>query len=140
MEAQHSCTIDRCKHQVAEVKAVVFDFAASRAGQHARDFLEVTPEAGWRGTLVCDDFSGYKSMFSMGIVEVGCLAHARRKFYDLWANLQSAAAEEALQFFSKLYDIERQLQGLDVDERQQYRQRHARPVADLLWEWLTKQR
>ena len=37
------------------IKAVVYDFADSRAGKHAERFL-----GEWRGTLVCDDYSGYK--------------------------------------------------------------------------------
>jgi len=36
------------------VKGVVFDFAESRGGRHAGAFL-----GDWRGTLVCDDYSGY---------------------------------------------------------------------------------
>lgn len=129
-----------CTTSIAAVKAVVFDFADSRAGQHARDFLGVSADAGWRGTLVCDDFSGYKAMFEMGVTEAGCIAHARRKFYDLWVHHQSAVAEEALKFFGRLYDIERELHGLGVDECRQGRQRQAKPVADLMREWLTKQR
>jgi len=35
------------------VKAVIYDFADSRAGKHAREFL-----GNWRGTLVCDDYAG----------------------------------------------------------------------------------
>ena len=31
----------------------------SRAGKHAQDFL-----GDWRGTLVCDDYSGYKAMIA----------------------------------------------------------------------------
>jgi transposase len=38
-----------------ETKAVVYDFCESRAGQNAAVFL-----GEWRGSLVCDDFSGYK--------------------------------------------------------------------------------
>ncbi|MGF6658701.1 transposase [Paraburkholderia atlantica] len=38
----------------SELRAVVYDFADSRAGEHARAFL-----AGWQGKLVCDDYSGY---------------------------------------------------------------------------------
>ena len=53
------------------MQAVVFDFAESRAGQHARNFLDVTPTAGWPGTLACDQFSGYKALFEMGVVEAG---------------------------------------------------------------------
>jgi transposase len=33
---------------------VVYDFADSRAGEHARTFL-----ANWQGKLVCDDYGGY---------------------------------------------------------------------------------
>ena len=46
---------------------------------------------GWRGKLVCDDFSGYKACFELGVTEAGCLAHARRKFHELWANHSSHA-------------------------------------------------
>ena len=36
------------------MRAVIYDFADSRAGKHAQDFL-----GDWRGTLVCDDYAGY---------------------------------------------------------------------------------
>jgi len=67
-----------CSTQFNPLKAVVFDFADSRGGQHVRDFLGLpgtqdTP--GWQGRLVCDDFSGYKACFELGVIEVGCMAH-----------------------------------------------------------------
>src|SRR3546814_5112166 len=37
--------------QFCETAAVVYDFSPSRAGEHARNFLQ-----DWRGKLVCDDF------------------------------------------------------------------------------------
>ena len=37
-----------------ETRAVVYDFCESRAGENAKTFL-----GDWRGSLVCDDFSGY---------------------------------------------------------------------------------
>jgi transposase len=43
------------------VKAVVYDFAESRAGKHAQAFL-----GDWRGTLVCDDYPGYKALIAQG--------------------------------------------------------------------------
>ncbi len=58
------------------LKAVVYDFCESRAGEHARTFL-----GDWKGALVCDDFAGYKQSFTLGILEAGCLAHSRRKLY-----------------------------------------------------------
>ena len=65
--------------------------------------------SGWRGKLVCDDFSGYKACFELGVTEAGCLAHARRKFHELWANHKSPVGERALKFFGELYDIEREV-------------------------------
>ena len=61
-----------------QIRVVVYDFCESRAGEHAREFL-----GDWGGTLVCDDYSGYKAGFKHGqMTEAGCLAHARRKFFD----------------------------------------------------------
>jgi len=117
------------------LKAVVYDFADSRAGEHARRFLE-----GWSGKLVCDDYAGYKALFERGVTEVGCLAHARRKFHELWANHKSVVAEQALSFYGALYDIERIAKELDADERQRLRTLRSRPIADTLHEWLTLQR
>jgi hypothetical protein len=36
----------------------------------------------WRGKLVCDDYSAYKTGFELGITEIGSIAHARRKFLE----------------------------------------------------------
>ncbi len=44
--------------QFCETAAVVYDFSLSRAGEHARNFLQ-----DWKGELVCDDFGGYKASF-----------------------------------------------------------------------------
>jgi transposase len=117
------------------LQAVVYDFAEGRAGEHARRFL-----TGWRGQLVCDDFKGYKALFAAGVTEVGCLAHARRKFFELWANHKSPVAEEALQFFTAIYDVERTAQLLDVDARTRLRTLKIRPIVDTFHAWLTLQR
>jgi transposase len=117
------------------MKAVVFDFADSRAGRHADHFL-----GHWRGTLVCDDFSGYKALFRQGVTEAGCMAHARRKFHELWANHSSQIAGDALKLFGVLYDIERQVQQHDVAQRREIRQQKGKPAADALHAWLLAQR
>lgn len=116
---------------------VVYDFAESRSGQHARTFL-----GGWAGKLVCDDYVGYKALFEKSVVEVGCAAHARRKFDELYANHRSELAAEALQLFGKLYEIERQAreQRLDAVGRARLRQERARPIADALQRWLIAHR
>lgn len=129
-----------CTTTYNPTRAVVFDFADSRGGQHARDFLGLPGQGGWQGKLVCDDFSGYKACFEMGVKEAGCLAHARRKFHELWANHQSTVGEQALKLFVQLYEIEREVHQLDAAERKRIRQERARPVAEAMHLWLTGQR
>jgi hypothetical protein len=120
-----------------ELQAVIYDFADSRSGLHAREFL-----GSWSGKLVCDDYSGYKALFERGVIEIGCLAHARRKFHDLYVNHRSDIAEEALRHFAALYKIEGEAreQKLDANDRRQLRQQRSKPIAETLRQWLTRQR
>jgi transposase len=132
-----------CTTAFNPMRAVVFDFAGSRGGQHVRAFLGLTGNTerpGWQGKLVTDDFSGYKACFELGVTEVGCMAHARRKFHELWANHGSKVGEQALKFFIQLYEIEREVRDLATSERQAIRQVKAKPIADALHQWLTQQR
>jgi transposase len=124
-----------CTTPYAPLQAVVYDFAEGRSGANVRRFLE-----GWKGTLVCDDFSGYKALFAKGVTEAGCLVHARRKFYDEWHEHQDPVAEEALTYFKVVYEIERLGQGLDAQNRARLRQARTRPVLDLFHTWLVLQR
>ena len=122
--------------QFDPIKAVVYEFAEGRAGSHAKAFLD-----GWCGTLVCDDYSGYKALFKDGdVIEAGCMAHARRKFHELWANHKSALAGEALKLFRALYDVEREAQDHDAEHRVRLRKSKSRLIADTLHEWLTLHR
>ena len=117
------------------IKAVVYDFCESRSGEHARRFL-----GDWRGSLTCDDFSGYKALIASGVTEVGCLAHARRKFFDLHAANQSQIAEFALQQFGRVYEIEREVKEIATDQRQTIRQQQTKPLLDALHQWMVLQR
>jgi transposase len=118
-----------------ETKAVVYDFCESRAGEHARAFL-----GDWKGSLICDDFSGYKASFAQGITEAGCLAHARRKFFDLHAANQSQIAHSALAQLARIYEIEREVKDLPSAQRLAVRQERSHPLLDALHEWMTLQR
>src|SRR5277367_5888459 len=120
-----------------ELKTVIYDFTEGRGGVHARDFL-----GSWSGKLVCDDYSGYKALFDRGVIEAGCMAHARRKLHDLYANHRSEIAEEGLRYFAGLYEIEREAREkkLTADGRRQLREQRAKPIAEALRQWLTRQR
>lgn len=110
---------------------VVFDYQTSRAGAHARAFLQ-----GWRGHLMVDDYVGYKALFAEGPTELACLAHIRRKFFDVHAASGSPVAEEALRRIAALYAIEQQGAGLDPPQRLALRQKLALPVLAELHAWL----
>ena len=109
----------------------VFDFCASRSGEHARRFL-----GAFGGHLVVDDYVGYKALFTQGITEVGCWAHIRRLFFELHAAKASAHAEPALRQITELYRIEAEIKGLDPPERLARRQRDARPLLDAFKQWI----
>ncbi|BBO99687.1 IS66 family transposase [Sulfuriferula nivalis] len=114
---------------------VVFDYQPGRQGLHARHFL-----AGWQGHLMVDDYAGYKALFTQGITELACFAHARRKFFDLHAANQSPIAAAALQRIAALYAIEQAADKLDAAGRLQLRQTQAKPLLGELHDWLIQTR
>ncbi|MDQ1316303.1 MAG: transposase [Pseudomonadota bacterium] len=114
---------------------VVFDYQTSRSGAHARNFLSE-----WRGHLMVDDFGGYKALFTQGVTELGCLAHARRKFFDLNAAQANPIAQEALARIAALYAIEAQGRDMTVEQRTALRQEQVQPQLQALHDWLLKTR
>ena len=124
-----------CTTPFSALRSVVYDFSPSRAGEHARNFLGT-----WNGKLVCDDLAGYKAGFEQGITEIGCMAHARRKFFDLHVANKSQLAEQALHSISGLYEVERQAKEMSDEDRRQLRQKIAVPIAEKLYEWMLAQR
>ncbi|OIQ88537.1 transposase IS66 family protein [mine drainage metagenome] len=115
---------------------VVYDYCGSRGGEHARAFL-----GGWSGTLVVDDFSGYKALFAAGSIrEAGCWAHARRKFFEAHKLTQSALAAEALERIGELYRIEQDIREMDPDERQRRRRQDSQPRLQALHAWMLEHR
>lgn len=115
----------------APIKGVYYDFSEGRSGQYARNVLQ-----NWQGHLVCDDYGGYKQCFKQGITEVGCMAHARRKFVELHETGKSTIAEQAIRLFAELYGVEQEIKDLDADARRKIRQLKAKPITDVLYQWL----
>ena len=117
-------------------RGVVYEFCNSRQGQHAATLLE-----GFQGSLVCDDYSGYKGLFKQPqINEAGCWAHARRKFFEAHKLNQSEIAKEALHRIQQLYELERQGALLDQQERLQLRQGSSAALLKEFKVWLLSQR
>jgi len=150
------------------VAAVVYQVKEGRSGQHARDFLQHAPpvravhETGndppgikrWAGYLVVDDYGGYKALFAPGaavgddvnantsIIEVGCWAHVRRKFFELHVASKSTLAQTALAHIGALYAVEREIrdEGLNLEQALARRQTQSVPRLAALHDWLKASR
>ena len=129
-----------CTTSFNPTKAVVFNFAETRSGENVREFLGQNGQHPWKGKLVTDGFSGYHATFERGVTGVGCVAHARRKFHELWANHGSKVGQQALRYFQLLFKIEQEVAGATPEERRRIRQRKSRRVAAALQNWLLRQR
>jgi transposase len=109
---------------------VVFQYHNTRSGECARAFLQ-----NWQGALMVDGYAGYKKLFA----ELGCWAHARRKFFELY-QAGSPIGEEALVQIKALYAIERDCSQMSCAERHQYRQIHTTPKLKDFHHWLVNTR
>lgn len=100
-------------------KAVFFDFNLSRGRESPDGFFE----PGWKGVLQSDGFAVYPALLRdrPGIVHVGCMAHARRKWVEAVDNGGETVAT-ALALIQKLYLIEAELSAADAQERTRVRQ------------------
>ncbi len=125
----------------------VFDFTTSRAHDGPREFLK-----GYQGYLQADAFGGYDGIYAGGdVIEVGCNAHARRKFIEAQTT-DLARAAAALAHYRALYAIERAIKEdiakttSDADEtvraaiRLRVRQEKAVPILESFSAWLKAQK
>ena len=76
------------------------------------------------------------ALIALRVKEAGCMAHARRKFFDLTTQAKS----QALEAVGELYGIEREAAELDIDARQRLRDVKARPLLERLHAWLLARR
>jgi transposase len=113
----------------------LYDYQKSRAGKHAKAFLE-----GFTGYLQTDGYAAYDKI--QNTRSVGCLAHARRKFTDALkalpedADLSATKINQGLQFFSQIYDLEKDFKILDDQTRFEKRIQSTKPILDSFYDWL----
>jgi transposase len=68
--------------------------------------------------------------------EAGCMAHARRKFHDLFVARKNEVNTEALRRIGELYAIEAEIRRKPPDDRWRVRQERTRPLMDDFELWL----
>ena len=93
--------------------AAWYRFSADRKAAHPKSHL-----AGFAGWMHSDGYAGFGALARAGPVrEVACLAHVRRKFFDVHAAQGSAIAAEALERIAALYAIEKEARGQPPERR-----------------------
>lgn len=111
--------------------AVWFSYSPDRKGEHPQQHLR-----DFEGILQADSYAGFLKLYESGrIQQAPCLAHIRRKFYDLKEAHQSPIAIEALERIAPLYKIEEVIRGRAPDERQTVRNLKSRPIMNAMREW-----
>lgn len=112
----------------------VFDYTPTRKRDGPKDFL-----AGYKGYLQADAFGGYDGIFAGGdVIELACMAHARRKFYDA-RTTDPVRALDAVARIRLLYDVEKTAKDLSSDLRRELRRQQSVPVLADLGRWLDDQ-
>lgn len=110
---------------------ILYDFTQNRKKEGPALFL-----SNYKGYLQADAYSGYDSLFESGeVVEVGCFAHARRKFFDAQSTA-ALPAGVALSYVQRLYEIETRAKELDPREREDLREAESQPILKEFKEWL----
>jgi transposase len=121
----------------------VFDFCPDHSAKGIDAFLK---DHHYRGYLNADALNIYDHLFKTGtIIELGCMTHARRKFFDAKDN-DAARSATAMAYIAQLYAIEKearlliaaqQLEGAAADEvRFCRRQEKSLPVLSNFKTWL----
>ena len=109
-----------------------YDFSIDRSKKRPLDFFK-----DYQGYVHADAYSGYDELFRKEkIIEVGCWAHARRKF-DEAATSRPKEATDILARIARLYhEVETPCVGMEPDQRRRFRQEHATPLLDGIFEKL----
>jgi transposase len=115
---------------------VAYDFSIDRSKRRPLDFL-----TDYQGYVHADAYSGYDELFRKeGIIEVGCWAHARRKF-DEAASSRPKEATDILARIARLYhEVETPCVEMTPEERCRFRQEHAAPLLEGIFEKLEELR
>lgn len=121
--------------------AAFYRYSPDRKGERPREHLQE-----FKGWLHADGYTGYDTLTRpqgdrpSQILHVACMAHARRKLFEVFQATKSPIAEEALQRIAALYAIEAEINGQPAPQRLTERQARSKPLLDALHGWMQAQR
>jgi transposase len=111
--------------------AVWFAYSPNRKGEHPQQHL-----ARFQGILQADAFAGFNKLYESGTIQQApCMAHIRRKFFDLMKAHSSPIATEAVHRIAALYLIEKQIRGRPAEQRRAIRMAKAMPLFQDMRRW-----
>jgi transposase len=125
-----------------DAPVVIYEYHPTRAADNINSFL-----TGFSGHLQTDGYEGYDSILSSheDIIHVGCMAHARRKFFEAHKVSKSKTALLAISKIKGLYTIESALREelkqnkITPEEFLERRMEKAVPILNDFHAWLEKQ-
>jgi len=112
-------------------RAVLYCYSPDRKGEHPKKHL-----AGFKGILQADGYAGYAGLYQQGVTEAACMAHVRRKFFDIHAETKSPQSHEALRRIAELYAIEASIRGETAEIRLKVRTDRSAPLFAAFRTWL----
>lgn len=114
-------------------KLVFYDYKETRSGKEPESVLK-----DYKGYIQADAYAAYEGVAKKnGNILLCCMAHARRKFEEVYKNSDKRAAV-ALELFNKLYAIEEECRnaGMDFYQIKAVRLERSEPLLDELGSWL----
>jgi transposase len=124
----------RSRHGPEISPIVLFDYDPTRSGTVPNRLLK-----DFKGYLQVDGYVGYDEVCrDKGIIRVGCMAHVRRKFYEVQkaSPKQSSVANRVLLLIQKLYKIDEQIREEKIPNRFKIRQEQSGPILQEIKAWL----
>lgn len=121
--------------------AAFYRYSPDRDGERPREHL-----ARFSGFLHADAYAGYGALYEPRgnepprVTHVACMAHARRKFFEVYDATKSPIAEEALRRIAALYEIEAGIVGKAAETRLETRRASSQPLLEAFKCWADEQR
>ena len=110
-------------------RSLLYTYDESRSQSGIKEFLDK-----FKGYHQCDGYSSYAILHNKkGVIGVGCMSHARRKFMDILKivkNKSSSVAYTIVGLMKKLYSLEKEIKDLDPEEKKLHREEKAKPILE----------
>jgi hypothetical protein len=125
------------------IPIVLYEYTQGRSGDYPKRFLKE-----FQGYLHTDGYAGYHKLTeerdgkAAKVVQVGCFAHARRKYMEAKKaisekeTLTATNINKGLEYCNRLFLLETRFEDMTPEERFRYRNNEAAPVIEEYFAWV----